>query len=277
MKNAKIAASFNSSRRHLEKRTVETILAHANTLQLALELLTNLFAEPLTDADTAAKRSDPDAMDADDDEAAEDDDDDDDDAMNYDDELADQIRAEADGTSASAAAAAAAAGSLSPTDLLAARFTQLLAHGVLPQLRRLAGAALAPPLTRVPSPSPAYPCVPALWTVRLRALACLANLMAAPAAAAGWFRSAPADAVAMFDWLFDSAGIAAAAAPPPLRGADGADAGLAAAVPPPAPDDVRLDVVEAAVAAMWSLARGLDAAGLAGSKALPDSGVPVLV
>ena len=245
---------------------------------MALEVLTGMFADDDDDIERVEDGEDTEMVKmsestvADDDEAEEDDDDDDD-PMLYDAELSVQMQTES--MSANLAASAS-------TSTAATRFARIEELQILPKILALAGCSsnsgcgvggVARWTIHITPQSPFHSCVLALDKVRLRAFECLQNLFMA-ADAAGWFASSSinsncnninnssssssGDVVALagslWVWLFEAAHAAVIAG-----GSVGAEQQMKGDSHSSTPT---VDLVDAAVSAMWALARGLEAAGM---------------
>ncbi|KAI9359300.1 hypothetical protein DFJ73DRAFT_122423 [Zopfochytrium polystomum] len=165
--------------------TFETAIATANTIQLALELLSSTFVD-VSEEDTSPQKEEDGGwqdMDADGEGGEGGEDEDNDDPMAYENELSLQIQSES----------GAAEGPAEQQSLLSIRFKQLSENGLISKVMNLAGSSLSP-LDGIAAASPAFPCTAALRTTRIRSFECLQNLLTA-ADTAGWFIANPAESI----------------------------------------------------------------------------------
>jgi hypothetical protein len=278
---------------HMSEKAEKCVYAfttHMDTLQLSLEVLAGVFTDT-NECDEDVYSNDEDdvagddivmvadmkdeTMDHDDNDAKdddEDDDDEDDDPMAYDAELAQQIQMESMPSGSVSGAAAST---------LAARFALLEKLDIMSKILTLAGCSHTSASTknnsgsigfanaRIPSTSPFYSCVRALGVVRLRAFECLQNLFMA-ADTAGWFVSRATlagrkiEVGQLWVWLFEAvdANCNHQGNYSVSMSNNCNDAKNATRIGDCETGVQTGDLMEAAVSAMWALARGLESAGM---------------
>jgi hypothetical protein len=191
------------------------------TLQLGLEILTNMYAEDLAeDAESWGDDQD-EAMEED---GAENDDEDDLAEMHADEGLMQTIAGESGNSEGNSNGESGGFN----------RFNVLTSHDLLSKTLRLCASA------SISFPSDQTPLIElstSLAIVRLRAFGCLNNLLAS-AADGGWYETNGEEVLRVWNYLFEVTHAAASSSV--------------------GDDTHRLEVIEAAMAAMWALARGVD-------------------
>ena len=259
-----ISSSSSSSSSGLlttgEEKTVELLNSHMSSIQLALEILTNLCSEEISEEESADKWDNVnedmvEEVDNEVEDMIDEEQDQDQDMEMYnpeDKDLFDTMQQES--------SASLSSSSMEEAENIS-RFGYIISNDLLSKALRLAGtkSPRAAPLSS-PASQPVIeyilaPFKTALSTVRLRAFGCLSNMLSLCAAACsssssqsntqgalGWYQN---ESLKVWNWLFEVAHTAAAAIATNAAGGDGGQ------------DQVEL--VEAAVSAMWSLARGIDA------------------
>ncbi|KAJ3409009.1 hypothetical protein HDV05_004658 [Chytridiales sp. JEL 0842] len=214
---SEVSAALSKSENEL--RALE---AQMGTIQLGLELLTNMYSEETAEEAEAWENDDDDQME--DEEMEQHDDDDDMAEMMQDQSLMETIASES-----------SIANPIEETTTSTTPYTLLTAHSLLSKTLHLCSAASVPlPASPAQIPTLLNPLSEALSTVRLRAFGALNNLLNC-AQGGGWFEKAE-EVIKVWGFLFEVTHAAASSS--------------GAAV---------VEILEASVGCMWALARGWDA------------------